>query len=159
MVRGICAPVDERLLGVGRFAFVVLNRIEKRWIHGGDNPVQLGRNKGEYPIYTLLICNGSKKVRSHRARSLWHPYFRHKSVRGTAKHMKVLVINPGGKLSEGEDLFCQKTRRYAFEGESLLSVGIEGIGKEGRSLGMKARKWCTQKPSRLRIMAMRYRAY
>ena len=43
--------------------------------------------------------------------------------------MKVLVINPGGNSLKAEIVSCQKTQRYAFEGESLLSVGIEGIGK------------------------------
>ena len=43
--------------------------------------------------------------------------------------MKVLVINPGGNSLKVEIVSCRKTQRYAFEGESLLSVGIEGIGK------------------------------
>jgi acetate kinase len=46
--------------------------------------------------------------------------------------MKILVINPGGNSLKAEIVSCQKTQRYAFEGKSLLSVGIEGIGKDGQ---------------------------
>ena len=44
--------------------------------------------------------------------------------------MNILVINPGGNSLKAEIVSCRKTQRYAFEGKSLLSVGIEGIGKE-----------------------------
>src|SRR5277367_1227820 len=44
--------------------------------------------------------------------------------------MNILVINPGGNSLKAEVVSCEKTQRYAFEGISLLSVGIEGIAKE-----------------------------
>jgi acetate kinase len=44
--------------------------------------------------------------------------------------MNILVINPGGNSLKAEIVCCQKTQRYAFEGKSLLSVSIEGIGKD-----------------------------
>ncbi len=46
--------------------------------------------------------------------------------------MNILVINPGGNSLKAEIVSCQKTQRYAFEGKSLLSVGIEGVGKDAR---------------------------
>ena len=46
--------------------------------------------------------------------------------------MNILVINPGGNSLKAEIVSCRKTQRYALEGKSLLSVGIEGIGKDAR---------------------------
>jgi acetate kinase len=44
--------------------------------------------------------------------------------------MNVLVINPGGNSLKAEIVSCEPSQRYAFEGKTLLSVSIEGIGKE-----------------------------
>jgi acetate kinase len=46
--------------------------------------------------------------------------------------MIVLVINPGGNSLKAEIVSCRKMQRYAFEGKSLLSVSVEGIGKDAR---------------------------
>jgi acetate kinase len=43
--------------------------------------------------------------------------------------MNVLVINPGGNSLKVEIVTCDARQQYAFEGRSLLSIGIEGIGK------------------------------
>lgn len=54
--------------------------------------------------------------------------------------MNILVINPGGNSLKAEIVSCQKSQRYAFEGKSLLSVGIEGIGKDARISRYKSKK-------------------
>ena len=43
--------------------------------------------------------------------------------------MNVLVVNPGGNSLKVEIVSCQREQHYAFEGKTLLSVAIEGIGK------------------------------
>jgi acetate kinase len=44
--------------------------------------------------------------------------------------MNILVINPGGNSLKAEIVSCEPSQQYAFEGKTLLSVSVEGIGKE-----------------------------
>ena len=50
----------------------------------------------------------------------------------SGKPMNVLVINPGGNSLKAEIISSQATQRFAFEGRSLLSLSIEGIGKDAK---------------------------
>jgi hypothetical protein len=43
--------------------------------------------------------------------------------------MKILVLNPGGNSLKAEIVECRAEQQYAFEGCTLLSISIEGIGK------------------------------
>lgn len=43
--------------------------------------------------------------------------------------MKILTLNPGGNSLKAEVVECCIGQRYAFEGQTLLRVSIEGIGK------------------------------
>jgi len=42
------------------------------------------------------------------------------------------VLNPGGNSLKVQLVRCHSTQRHAYDGEELLSVSIEGIGKEPR---------------------------
>jgi acetate kinase len=44
--------------------------------------------------------------------------------------MNILVLNPGGNSLKAEVVACRPEQRYAFEAQKLLSVSVEGIGKE-----------------------------
>ena len=44
--------------------------------------------------------------------------------------MNILVLNPGGNSLKAEIVSCRASQQYAFEGKTLLSVTIEGIGKD-----------------------------
>ena len=44
--------------------------------------------------------------------------------------MNILALNPGGNSLKAELVQCRAEQRYAFEGRSLLSVSIEGIGSK-----------------------------
>jgi len=44
--------------------------------------------------------------------------------------MIILVLNPGGNSLKAELVRCDPNEPYAFTGTKLLSIGIEGIGKE-----------------------------
>src|SRR5581483_2723154 len=46
--------------------------------------------------------------------------------------IRILVLNPGGNSLKVQLVRCHSTQRHAYEGEELLSVSIEGIGKEPR---------------------------
>ena len=46
--------------------------------------------------------------------------------------MNILVFNPGGNSLKAEIIRCQPGQQHAFEGETLISVIIEGIGKEAK---------------------------
>ncbi|MBT9330854.1 acetate/propionate family kinase [Paracidobacterium acidisoli] len=41
----------------------------------------------------------------------------------------ILTLNPGGNSLKAEFVECRASQQYAFEGRTLLSVSIEGIGK------------------------------
>jgi acetate kinase len=44
--------------------------------------------------------------------------------------MNVLVMNPGGNSLKVELISCSPSQQYAFEGSKLLSLIVEGIGKQ-----------------------------
>jgi acetate kinase len=44
--------------------------------------------------------------------------------------MNILVMNPGGNSLKAEVVSCSPTQAHAFEGKKLVSVILEGIGKE-----------------------------
>jgi acetate kinase len=44
--------------------------------------------------------------------------------------MNVLVLNPGGNSLKAEIVSCSPTQAFAFEGKKIVSVILEGIGKE-----------------------------
>jgi acetate kinase len=46
--------------------------------------------------------------------------------------MNVLVMNPGGNSLKAEIVACSPKQQYAFEGQKLVSLILEGIGKEPR---------------------------
>jgi hypothetical protein len=73
--------------------------------------------------------------------------------------LNILVINPGGNYLKEEIVSCEKTQRYAFEGKSLLSVNLEGIGKEPRISRYEGKKVVQSEAINPQITAMRYRAY
>jgi acetate kinase len=54
--------------------------------------------------------------------------------------MKILVLNPGGNSLKAEIVFCDPSHRYAFEGKTLVSITIEGIGKEAELSQMDDKK-------------------
>ena len=60
--------------------------------------------------------------------------------------MNVLVINPGGNSLKAEIVGCQAAQRYAFEGRSLLSLGIEGIGKDAEISRFEGKKAVHSEP-------------
>lgn len=44
--------------------------------------------------------------------------------------MNILILNPGGNSLKAEIVVCQPHQQHAFDGTKLISVIIEGIGKE-----------------------------
>ena len=44
--------------------------------------------------------------------------------------MNILALNSGGNSLKAELVQCRAGQRYAFEGRSLQSVSIEGIGSQ-----------------------------
>ncbi len=44
--------------------------------------------------------------------------------------MNILVMNPGGNSLKVEVVACSTSQQFAFEGEKLVSVILEGIGKK-----------------------------
>ena len=44
--------------------------------------------------------------------------------------MNILTLNPGGNSLKAEFVQFPAGQRYAYEGKSLLSVSIQGIGGE-----------------------------
>jgi acetate kinase len=46
--------------------------------------------------------------------------------------MNVLVMNPGGNSLKVELVSCSPAQQFAFEGSKLLSLAVEGIGKDPR---------------------------
>jgi len=44
--------------------------------------------------------------------------------------MNILVLNPAGNSLKIDSVVCEPKQRYAFEANKLLSVIIEGIGKD-----------------------------
>jgi acetate kinase len=60
--------------------------------------------------------------------------------------MQVLVLNPGGNSLKAEIVRCGNQQRYGFEGETLLSVTIEGIGKYAELSRMDDKKTLGKEP-------------
>jgi acetate kinase len=58
--------------------------------------------------------------------------------------MNVLVMNPGGNSLKVELVACSAAQRFAFEGRKLVSVAVEGIGKEKPRLSVFDGKKVTQ---------------
>lgn len=54
--------------------------------------------------------------------------------------MNILVFNPGGNSLKAEIIRCQPGQQHAFEGETLISVIIEGIGKEAKIARYEGKK-------------------
>lgn len=60
--------------------------------------------------------------------------------------MNILALNPGGNSLKAEIIQCQPEQRHAFEGQSLMSVSIEGIGKKPELSVMRGKKKTTSEP-------------
>lgn len=54
--------------------------------------------------------------------------------------MNILVFNPGGNSLKIEVIACGLDQRYAFEAGKLISVSIEGIGKEPKLSRLEGKK-------------------
>lgn len=54
--------------------------------------------------------------------------------------MNFLVVNPGGNSLKAQFVQCAAGQQHAFEGQQLLSVSIEGIGKEPELAVMEDKK-------------------
>jgi acetate kinase len=54
--------------------------------------------------------------------------------------MNILVFNPGGNSLKVEIVRCDPEQRYAFETTKLLSISIEGIGREPRLSRLEGKK-------------------
>ncbi len=48
--------------------------------------------------------------------------------------MQILVLNPGGNSLKAEIVRCSAQQQHAFDGHKLISVSVEGIGKEPKLL-------------------------
>jgi acetate kinase len=62
--------------------------------------------------------------------------------------MNVLVMNPGGNSLKAEVVSCSPTQAYAFEGKKLVSVILEGIGKDPCLSVMDGKKISSTEPMR-----------
>jgi hypothetical protein len=54
--------------------------------------------------------------------------------------MNILVLNPGGNSLKIDIVACEPNQRYAFESAKLLSVIIEGIGKDPKLSRLDGKK-------------------
>jgi len=54
--------------------------------------------------------------------------------------MNVLVLNPGGNSLKVELIFCSPGQQFAFAGNKLLSLTLEGIGKKPSLSVMKGKE-------------------
>jgi acetate kinase len=57
-----------------------------------------------------------------------------------AYSMNVLVMNPGGNSLKVELVSCSPAQQFAFEGSKLVSLAVEGIGKEPRLSVLQGKK-------------------
>jgi acetate kinase len=64
--------------------------------------------------------------------------------------MNVLVMNPGGNSLKAEVISCSPTQAYAFEGKKLISVILEGIGKNPCLSVMEGKKISHTEPMQAR---------
>jgi acetate kinase len=60
--------------------------------------------------------------------------------------MNILVLNPGGNSLKIDAIACGQDQRYAFEATKLLSVNIEGIGKEPKLSRLEEKKSIHSEP-------------
>jgi acetate kinase len=60
--------------------------------------------------------------------------------------MNVLVMNPGGNSLKAEVISCSPTQPFAFEGNKLVSVILEGIGKDPCLSVMEGKKTSSTEP-------------
>ncbi len=60
--------------------------------------------------------------------------------------MNILVINPGGNSLKAQLVRCRVGQQHAFGGQELLSVSIEGIGKEPELAVMQDKKKVATEP-------------
>jgi acetate kinase len=60
--------------------------------------------------------------------------------------MNVLVMNPGGNSLKAEVVSCSSTQEYAFEGRKLVSLILEGIGKDPCLSVMEGKKVSSTEP-------------
>jgi acetate kinase len=60
--------------------------------------------------------------------------------------MIILVFNPGGNSLKAEIVECHAEQQYAFEGHTLLSISIEGIGKTPEISLMKGKEKTATEP-------------
>lgn|ERR1700722_11922181 len=67
--------------------------------------------------------------------------------------MNILVSNPGGNSLKVELVRCEPMQGHAFEGSKLISVSIEGIGKEPKLSRFEGKKQLTSEPIEARDFA------
>jgi len=60
--------------------------------------------------------------------------------------MNILVLNPGGNSLKIDAIACGQDQRYAFEATKLLSVNIEGSGKEPKLSQLEEKKSVHSEP-------------
>jgi len=60
--------------------------------------------------------------------------------------MNILVLNPGGNSLKIDAIACGQDQSYAFEATKLLSVNIEGIGKEPKLSRLEEKKSVHSEP-------------
>jgi acetate kinase len=60
--------------------------------------------------------------------------------------MNVLVMNPGGNSLKAEVVSCSSTQEHAFEGRKLVSLILEGIGKDPCLSVMEGKKVASTEP-------------
>jgi acetate kinase len=60
--------------------------------------------------------------------------------------MNVLVMNPGGNSLKAEVVSCSSTQEHAFEGRKLVSLILEGIGKDPCLSVMEGKKVSSTEP-------------
>jgi acetate kinase len=60
--------------------------------------------------------------------------------------LNILVLNPGGNSLKIDVIACRHDQRYAFEATKLLSVNIEGIGKEPKLSRLEEKKSVHSEP-------------
>jgi acetate kinase len=60
--------------------------------------------------------------------------------------MLVLVLNPGGNSLKAELVRCERRQSHAFEGTKLISLSIEGIGKQATISRFEGKKSTGSEP-------------
>lgn len=60
--------------------------------------------------------------------------------------MNILVLNPGGNSLKAQIVRCLAGQRHAYEGQALLSVSVEGIGKQPELSVLKGKAKAATEP-------------